>query len=353
MRLLGKKLGMTRVYADKGVAVPVTAIQVGPCVVTQLRTKEKDGYTAVQIGFEDIKPRNSTIPMIGHDAKAGTPQAAPPRVPRATQKDWPASTLGQTLTVKDLEGIMFVDVIGQSKGKGFAGTMKRHHFKGLFASHGTERKHRSPGSIGSLCSHRGFGGGVKKGKSMAGHMGDERVTARSLLDVVRIDADKHILLVKGSVPGANNGLVVVRPGRSSLQEQGKKVAGQEVSACRESRRRVVVPVKVGRWVGKADGLRGLRRRGVGKATPGEPERSSATLNGNRRAATSKPRRRPHVDAGWTCRVDPIRPRTMVRAATGNRPRRRMEARRIGEAEASRRDVGAWPTMPPGVGRGKD
>lgn len=221
--LLGKKLGMTRVYADKGVAVPVTAIQVGPCVVTQLRTKEKDGYTAVQIGFEEVAPRNSTIPVIGHDHKAGTTPKRYHREFRVNEKDLANFTLGQTLTVAGLEKVAYVDVAGTSKGKGFAGTMKRHHFKGLFASHGTERKHRSPGSIGSLCSNRGFGGGLAKGKKMAGHMGAERVTARSL-DVVRIDAEKNILLVKGPIPGPNNGMVEVRPAIRLYKTKGKKQA---------------------------------------------------------------------------------------------------------------------------------
>jgi large subunit ribosomal protein L3 len=210
MLLMGRKLGMTRVYDDKGVSIPVTVIKLGPCVVTQIRTAEKDGYSAVQVGFDDVHPRNSTIPVIGHDAKAG---ATPKRFHREFQvaaKDAGEFALGASLGVDRLEKVAFVDVSGTSKGKGFAGTMKRHHFKGMFASHGTERKHRSPGSIGSLCSNRGYGGGLAKGKKMAGHMGAERVTMRSL-DVVRIDKDQGLLLVKGPVPGANNGMVEVRP----------------------------------------------------------------------------------------------------------------------------------------------
>lgn len=220
MMLLGKKIGMTRVYTDAGVAVPVTVIECGPCVVTQVKGSEKDGYTAVQVGYDDVKARRSTIPMIGHDAKAGT---APKRHHREFRvSDAGSYSAGQALTVASLEGTLFVDVIGTSKGKGFQGTMKRHNFKGLFASHGTERKHRSPGSIGSLCSNRGFGGGVKKGKRMAGHMGDERVTVRSL-DVVRIDAGKNLLLVKGPVPGANGGLVEVRPSVRLYKPKARKV----------------------------------------------------------------------------------------------------------------------------------
>ena len=222
--LLGTKLGMTRVYNAEGVSLPVTVIQAGPCVVTQLRTAEKDGYTAVQIAFGDVKARRSTIPMIGHDAKAGTAPKRHHREFRVSADDLGKFTLGQVLTVKDLEGVFFVDVIGTSKGKGFQGTMKRHNFKGLFASHGTERKHRSPGSIGSLASNRGFGGGLKKGKRMAGHMGNERVTVRSL-DVVRIDAEKGLILVKGPVPGPARGTVEIRPSVRLYKPKAKKVAG--------------------------------------------------------------------------------------------------------------------------------
>jgi large subunit ribosomal protein L3 len=222
--LLGKKVGMTRVYNDAGAIVPVTVVQAGPCVVTQVRTAEKDRYTAVQIGFDDAKVRRATIPMIGHDAKAGTAPKRHHREFRVEPKDVGSYQLGQALTVKNLEGVMFVDVIGTSKGKGFQGVMKRHHFKGMFASHGTERKHRSPGSIGSLCSNRGYGGGLKKGKRMAGHMGDERVTMRSL-DLVKIDAEHNLLLIKGPVPGANGGLVEIRPAIRLYKSKARRAAG--------------------------------------------------------------------------------------------------------------------------------
>lgn len=221
--LLGKKVGMTRVYVGTQ-SVPVTVIELGPCHVTQIRTAEKDGYAAVQVGYDELKPRNSTMPMIGHDAKAGLPPLRHHREFRVKADEAGKFAVGQTLTVKDLEGTMFVDVVGRSKGKGFAGTMKRHNFKGQPASHGTERKHRSPGSIGSLCSNRGFGGGLKKGKKMAGHMGDERVTLRSL-DVVRIEADRNLLLVKGPIPGANNGTVLVRPAVRLYKSKAKRLAG--------------------------------------------------------------------------------------------------------------------------------
>lgn len=219
--LLGTKVGMTRVYTADGVNLPVTVVRVGPCVVTQIRTVEKDGYSAVQLGFGDIKARNSTQPEIGHDAKAGSAPKRYHREFRCTPEEASKYTLGQVLTVKDLEGTKFVDVIGRTKGKGFQGVMKRWHFKGMFASHGTERKHRSPGSIGSLCSNRGFGGGLKKGKKMAGHMGDVRCTCRSI-ELVRIDADNGLALIKGTVPGAANGLVQVRHAVRLYRSKAKK-----------------------------------------------------------------------------------------------------------------------------------
>ena len=207
--MLGKKLGMTRVYDESGRIVPVTVIQLGPCVVTQIRTPERDGYSAVQIGFEEKAARNATIPMIGHDAKAGTTPKRYHAEFRTPEGD-ASFEQGQVLTAADLADVKYVDVSGVSKGKGFQGGMKRHNFAGLEASHGVERKHRSPGSIGGHASWRGGAGGIKKGKRMAGHMGAEQVTVRSL-DVVKVDAEKNLLLVKGPVPGANKALVRVRP----------------------------------------------------------------------------------------------------------------------------------------------
>lgn len=205
--LIGRKVGMTRIYDEAGRNVPVTVIEAGPCFVSQIKTGETDGYNAVQLAFEDIKARRSTLPEIGHDAKAGL---APKRVHREVRFDAaPEYTAGQELKVEVFDGIKFVDVIGTSKGKGYQGTMKRHNFKGLSASHGTERKHRSPGSIGGFASNRGFSGRPKKGKRMAGHMGAERVTVRSL-PVVGIDKERNLLLVKGPVPGAKDGLLMIR-----------------------------------------------------------------------------------------------------------------------------------------------
>jgi large subunit ribosomal protein L3 len=222
LKLLGRKIGMTRVFTDDGVSIPVTALEVGPCVVTQVKTEDTDGYEAVQVGFQDLKPRNSTMPMIGHDAKART---APKRrhVEFRAPDGAAAYELGQTLTVADLAGFKFVDVSGTSKGKGFQGGMKRHNFRGQEASHGVERKHRSPGSIGGHGSEAGASGRIKKGKRMAGHLGAVRVTMRSL-DVVRIDKDRNLLLVKGPVPGANKGMVIVRPAVRLYKGKAAKAA---------------------------------------------------------------------------------------------------------------------------------
>ena len=208
--LLGQKIGMTRVYDERGVSIPVTVIKVEPNRVTQVRTAETDGYTGVQIGADSMKARNSTMPLIGHDAKAGSGPLRMHREFRMSEKDAAGFELGQELTVEVFEGVKFVDVVGTSKGKGFQGGMKRHNFKGQQASHGVERKHRSPGSIGGHATNRGHSGKLKKGKRMSGHMGAERVTVRSL-DIVRLDKENGLILVKGPVPGPNRGWVEVRP----------------------------------------------------------------------------------------------------------------------------------------------
>jgi large subunit ribosomal protein L3 len=223
--ILGRKIGMTRFFRPDGTNIPVTVIQAGPCVVTQVKTSETDGYAAVQIAFDDLKPRNSTQAMIGHDAKAG---AAPKRAHRelrlATDADAQAFTLGQEIKVDALGELKFVDIIGTSKGKGFQGVMKRHRFKGMFASHGCERKHRTPGSIGSHGTDRGHGAKIKKGKRMAGRMGDEQVTVRSL-DVVKLDPENNILLVKGAVPGANDGLLLIKTPSRLYKRKARIQAG--------------------------------------------------------------------------------------------------------------------------------
>ena len=217
--ILGRKIGMTRLYDDDGNNVPVTVIQAGPCFVSQVKTVETDGYDAVQLGFEDVKGRSSTFPLIGHDGKAGV---SPKRFHREMRlEDGGAAEYepGQTIDVNAFAEVAFVDVIGTSKGKGFQGPMKRHGFKGQEASHGVERKHRSPGSIGGRSSNLGTGK-PKKGIRMAGHMGNERVTVRSL-PVVRIDAENNLLLVKGPVPGPRQGLVTIREATRLYKRKAK------------------------------------------------------------------------------------------------------------------------------------
>ncbi|MFM1831967.1 MAG: ribosomal protein [Planctomycetota bacterium] len=209
--IMGRKVGMTRWFTEDGANIPVTVIEAGPCVVTQVKTTETDGYAAVQFGFEDAKVSRVAIPQIAHDAKAKT---APKRFHREFRVDGDGEAegfeLGQAITVADLEGVKFVDIVGTSKGKGFQGVMKRHNFAGLEDSHGVERKHRSAGSIGGHATNLGTGPKPKKGKRMAGHMGAERVTVRSL-DVIHADPEKNLLVVKGPVPGPNGGDLYIRP----------------------------------------------------------------------------------------------------------------------------------------------
>jgi large subunit ribosomal protein L3 len=205
--LLGKKIGTTRIYDDKGAIVPVTVVQAGPCAVTQVKTVDSDGYNAVQLGFDEIKAKFSTFQLIGHCAKAGvTPRK---HFKEIRLKDATDKKPGDTVTVEAFSEVQFVDVIGTSKGKGYAGVMKRHHFGGQPASHGTERKHRSPGSIASRATWRGQCGKPKKGVRMAGHMGVDQVTTRNH-PLVKIDKDNNLLLIKGALPGPNGGLLFVR-----------------------------------------------------------------------------------------------------------------------------------------------
>lgn len=202
--LLGTKLGMTQVWDENNKLVPVTVIEIAPNVVTQLRTPEKDGYQAVQIAAGAIDPRKVNQPASGHFKAAGvTPRRHLAEVRTA---DAASYTLGQELTVDGtFEAGQLVDVVGTSKGKGFAGVMKRHNFKGVSASHGSHRNHRKPGSIGASSTPSR----VFKGMRMAGRMGGERVTVLNLR-VHAVDAEKGLLLVKGAVPGARGRLVFVR-----------------------------------------------------------------------------------------------------------------------------------------------
>jgi large subunit ribosomal protein L3 len=200
--LLGKKVGMTQLLQDDGTVVPVTVIQAGPCVVVQKKTKQTDGYDAVQLGLvEFIKPKRVTKPMTGHFKKANV---APARFTRevAVEGD-EAANPGDKVMVSIFNQNELVDIIGTSKGRGFAGLIKRHHFRGGRATHGS-MFHRAPGSIGASA----FPSRVIKGMRMAGHMGNARVTVRNLR-VARIDQENNLLFVRGAVPGPPGGYVVV------------------------------------------------------------------------------------------------------------------------------------------------
>ncbi|UCG16586.1 MAG: 50S ribosomal protein L3 [Phycisphaerales bacterium] len=205
--LIGKKIGMTRVSDESGVVMPVTVVQAGPCTVLQVRTRDVDGYDAVELGFEDVKPHRSTKPLIGHAAKAGT---GPKRWSREVRLSAEAGVArGDVVTVDVFdEEVRFVDVTGVSKGRGFTGVMRRYGFGGQQASHGVERKHRSAGSIGGHAPGA-TGRGIKKGRKMAGQHGHQRRTSRCQ-QLVKVDKEHNLLLIKGSVPGPNGGLVFVR-----------------------------------------------------------------------------------------------------------------------------------------------
>ncbi|MFC5951025.1 50S ribosomal protein L3 [Pseudonocardia lutea] len=201
--ILGRKLGMTQVFDENNRVVPVTVVQAGPNVVTQIRSQEKDGYTAVQLAFGAVDPRRVNKPETGHFAKAGvTPRRYTVELRTTDAADY---ELGQEITAEVFETGTVVDVVGTTKGKGTAGVMKRHGFGGLGASHGTQRKHRSPGSIGGCATP----GRVFKGLRMAGRMGVARQTTQNL-KVHRVDAERGLLLIKGAVPGPRGGLVVVK-----------------------------------------------------------------------------------------------------------------------------------------------
>ncbi len=201
--VLGEKLGMTQVWDADNRLVPVTVIKAGPCVVTQVRNADTDGYNAVQIAFGAIDPRKVNQPMKGHFEKAGvTPRRHLVELRTGDAGDY---QLGQELTVETFENGQRVDVTGTTKGKGFAGVMKRHNFAGVSASHGSHRNHRKPGSIGGASTP----GRVFKGMRMAGRMGGERQTTANLT-IHAVDADKGLLLIKGAVPGPRGSVVLVR-----------------------------------------------------------------------------------------------------------------------------------------------
>jgi large subunit ribosomal protein L3 len=201
--VLGEKLGMTQVWDENNRVVPVTVVKAGPCVVTQIRKQEVDGYEAVQIAYGAVKPTKVNKPEAGHFAKAGvTPRRYLVEIRTTDAAEY---QLGQEITAETFGAGQLVDVSGTSKGHGFAGVMKRHNFRGLGAGHGVQRKHRSPGSIGACATP----GRVFKGVRMAGRMGSVRVTVQNLT-VQAVDAEKGLILLKGAIPGPNGGLVLVK-----------------------------------------------------------------------------------------------------------------------------------------------
>jgi large subunit ribosomal protein L3 len=201
--LLGEKLGMTQVWDENNRLVPVTVVKAGPCVVTQVRTPDADGYSAVQLGFGSVDPRKVNKPLSGHYSKAGvTPRRVLVELRTSSAPDY---TQGQKVTADVFEAGELVDVVGTTRGKGFSGVMKRHGFSGVGASHGAHRNHRKPGSIGGCATP----GRVFKGMRMAGRLGHVRQTTLSL-QLQAVDSDRGLLLIKGAVPGPKGGLVFVR-----------------------------------------------------------------------------------------------------------------------------------------------
>jgi large subunit ribosomal protein L3 len=200
--IIGKKVGMTQVFSKEGKWVPVTVLQAGPCKVTQVKTADKDGYAALQLGYEEQKPRRVVKPLLGHFTKNGLKPAKTVREFRV--EDPTIFQVGQDITLDILKDVKWVDIQGVSKGKGFQGVVRRHNFKGGRGSHGS-MFHRAPGSIGASSDPSR----VLKGLRMPGHMGDATTTAKKLL-VVDVDAEKNLLLVRGSVPGGKRGYVIIR-----------------------------------------------------------------------------------------------------------------------------------------------
>jgi large subunit ribosomal protein L3 len=210
--VLGEKLGMTQVWDADNRLVPVTVVKAGPCVVTQVRNADNDGYAAVQIAYGAIDPRKVNKPMAGHFAKAGvTPRR---HLVELRTADSATYEVGQELTVESFETGQDIDVTGTTKGKGFAGVMKRHGFHGVGASHGAHKNHRKPGSIGACATP----GRVFKGVRMAGRMGSDTVTTQNIT-VHAVDAEKGLILLKGAVPGPKGGLLVLRSAAKRAQKE--------------------------------------------------------------------------------------------------------------------------------------
>lgn len=211
--IIGRKVGMTRIFTDDGASVPVTVIECTPNRVAQVKTVENDGYSAVQVAVGEAKASHLNKPTIGHYRKVGVPAGHSLREFRLQESDGETLETGATIGVDRFSEIHVVDVTGISRGKGFAGVQKRWGFGGGRASHGTSLSHRTPGSIGQNQSP----GKVWKGKKMAGHMGDERVTTLNL-ELVKVDAERNLLLIKGSVPGQTGADVIVRPATKGTRQ---------------------------------------------------------------------------------------------------------------------------------------
>jgi large subunit ribosomal protein L3 len=208
--ILGKKVGMAQVFDDRGEAIPVTVIEAGPCFVAQIKTVERDGYSAIQLGMDETKPKRLTQPQLKHLQKSNLPPLRYLRELRVSAEELGSFEEGQRVTVGIFEEGEFVDVTGMSKGRGFAGVVKRHGFGGGPKSHGQSDRHRAPGSIGACTTP----GRVFKGKRMPGRMGGERVTTQGL-KVVIVDPERNLLAVKGAVPGAKNSLLMIRLARKT------------------------------------------------------------------------------------------------------------------------------------------
>ncbi len=208
--ILGKKVGMTQVFGERGEAIPVTVIEAGPCFVAQIKTVERDGYAAVQLGFEETKPTRLTQPQLKHLQKSDLPALRHLREVRVADEELATFEEGQKLTVDIFETGELVDVTGTSKGRGFAGVVKRYGFRGGPKTHGQSDRQRAPGSVGACTTP----GRVFKGKRMPGRMGGERVTAQSL-QVVLVDPERNLLALRGAVPGSKNGLLLIREARKT------------------------------------------------------------------------------------------------------------------------------------------
>jgi large subunit ribosomal protein L3 len=205
--LIGKKIGMTQIFDEAGAAIPVTLIEAGPCYVTQVRTPENDGYSAVQLGFDEVKPKRLTGGEMGHLKRSNVP---PLRYIREFRFKEPEVEEGSVVKVDLFTVGERVDVVGTSKGRGFAGAVKRYHFKGGPKTHGQSDRHRAPGSRGAGTTP----GRVYKGSRGPGHMGDDRVTSQNLV-IALVDAERNLLGVRGAVPGARGGLVLIKEARKA------------------------------------------------------------------------------------------------------------------------------------------